>query len=470
MTGSGPIFEKASKIGPDPIALTLVDGVRVVVPDSLQLITPYVLREQEDWFEDEFAFLRELLEPGENAIDIGANCGVYTLTIARAVGPSGHVWAFEPASDTARLLAAGIDANGCANVTLQQCAISGARGTAELALHGHSELNALVRGSAGGSATETVRVETLDALAGTFGARTIDFLKIDAEGEEAAIIAGAAAFFERHSPLVQYEIKAGDQIHFELVAAFAARGYRSYRLVPGLGVLVPFEADAAPDPFLLNVFCCKADRAARLAARGKLVDRPERAVARPEHDWRESIAGAPYGRQLAASWQRTVDAGRSGDVEAALALHAMRRDGAYSAAQRFGALQESFRLLRALCEDEPDYLRLASLARVAGEYGARAVAVRALNDLYGSIARSQSADVSEPFLPPLARFDGLDPAGAIGKWVLGAVLEAMEKLAAYSSFYTGAGARERLQTIARLGFGSPEMQRRLALVNARFPV
>ncbi len=38
--------------------LTMADGVRVVVPDSLERMTSYVLLEQQDWFEDEIKFLR----------------------------------------------------------------------------------------------------------------------------------------------------------------------------------------------------------------------------------------------------------------------------------------------------------------------------------------------------------------------------------------------------------------------------
>ena len=68
--------------------LTMVDEVRVVVPDSLDLITPYVLLEQQDWFEDEIKFLRHLLQPGQKVIDIGANYGVYALSMAQAVGPT----------------------------------------------------------------------------------------------------------------------------------------------------------------------------------------------------------------------------------------------------------------------------------------------------------------------------------------------------------------------------------------------
>jgi len=45
--------------------LTIVDGVRVVIPNSLNLMTPYVLLEQQNWFEDEIKFLRCLLQLGQ---------------------------------------------------------------------------------------------------------------------------------------------------------------------------------------------------------------------------------------------------------------------------------------------------------------------------------------------------------------------------------------------------------------------
>lgn len=453
---------------PKPVTLTLVDGVRIVVPDSLDLITPYVLREQEDWFEDELAFLRVALEPGQNAIDIGANYGVYALTIARAVGPAGRVWAFEPASATARLLRQSIAANACANVTVEQSALSRTRGTARLSLHVHSELNALARDSDADGSGESVRVETLDDFVASNA--DIDFVKIDAEGEEAAIIEGGTRFLAQHSPLVQYEIKAGADLHTELVEAFAARGYRSYRLVPGLRVLAPFDAGARPDPFLLNLFCCKTQRAARLAAQARLVERTERAAHGATHDWRNTVARMPYAAALEPDWVRTVGEGRSGDVVEALALHALSCDASYPCAQRLRALEGSFRLFSDLCDDEPSYLRLASLARVAREYGARARAVEALARLYRSIIEHGRADLTEPFLAPSDRFDAIDPGGSIANWVLAAVLESIEELGSFSSFYTGAAARERLQTIAELGFASTEMARRLRLVNARLPV
>jgi hypothetical protein len=63
--------------------LALVDGVRIVAPNSIELITPDVLHEQQDFFEDELPFVRGLLQAGQKVIDIGANYGVYTLSMAQ---------------------------------------------------------------------------------------------------------------------------------------------------------------------------------------------------------------------------------------------------------------------------------------------------------------------------------------------------------------------------------------------------
>ncbi len=41
-------------------------------------------------------FLREQTEPGMVIFDVGANIGFYTLLLAKRVGPTGRVHAFEP--------------------------------------------------------------------------------------------------------------------------------------------------------------------------------------------------------------------------------------------------------------------------------------------------------------------------------------------------------------------------------------
>jgi protein O-GlcNAc transferase len=461
--------------------LTLVDGVRIVVPDSLDLITTYVLCEQEDWFEDEIRFLRRLLQPGQKVIDIGANFGVYALCMAKCVRPTGHVWAFEPTSSTALLLAEGIAVNGFTQVTLVQSALSSASGTAQLSLNPNPELNALVHEASATSSTESVTLVTLDECLARYGWQDIELVKIDAEGEEANILKGGERFFAQLSPLVQYEIKAGADLHLELVAAFAALGYDSYRLVPGLDLLIPFDPAAPVDGFLLNLFCCKPDRAAQLAARGKLLDSAgmdaaavslNSLLANAEtdkvYDWQSFLVKLPYGSELEKEWVATMVAGGRDEVAEALSCYAIGRDPILPAGVRFLALQAGFRRFTALCEQQATQPRLASLARVASDYGARSIAVNALAQLSAAILRQQQVDTSEPFLAPAERFDTLLPGEAIGNWVLAAVLEELERLGSFSSFYTGdAAALQRLQIIRELGYGSREMQRRLGLVEAR---
>jgi FkbM family methyltransferase len=460
----------------DAIVLTLVDGVRIVVPDSLFLITSYVLREQQDFFEDELPFVRQLLQPGQNVIDIGANYGVYTLPMAQKVGASGHVWAFEPASSTAQYLARGIAENGFGHVTLEQKAMSSASGSAQLAFHVQAELRSIVHGEAPPDGSEEVSLVTLDDCMDRFRWQGIELIKIDAEGEEANIVKGGRRFFATLAPLVQYELKSGTDPNLHLIRDFAAIGYDSYRLLPGLKLLVPFDAESSLDPYLLNLFCCNADRAAQLAARGLLLRSADLASAEQslgntsrnefgaKYHWRHTLAHLPYAAALTPIWEMTEKTGESVGVDQALSSYARSCDAAVSMVERFRALQASFLQLRSLCERQPIRLRLASLARVANDYGERSVAVKALARLVEVIRQAGALDPNEPFLAPLERFDSIAPREALGNWILGAVLEQLERRERFSSFYAGPSALERLELIHTLGFGSPEMGRRLELV------
>jgi len=460
------------------ITLPMTDGVNVVVPDSLDLITPYVLQEQLDWFEDEIKFLRRLLKPGEKIIDIGANYGVYTLSMARTVQEHGHIWAFEPASSTAAFLEQSIAANHFTNITLEKSALSNVTGLAQFSINEHSELNAVVHGTNPDAPSETVPLKTLDQCMASYDWADIAFVKIDAEGEEENIIKGGTRFFAERSPLIQYEIKAGTEIHLDLVNAFAAHGYDSYRLVPGLDLLVPFDPQS-PDPYLLNLFCCKPDRAARLAADGWLVlslpaapatdNAPPASPGTEKYDWRHSLATLPYGQHLAERWEATMGAAdASHDLADALAQHARSHDASLPAAERFAALQTCFNKLRDLCIRHPLHLRRISFARVAQEFGARQLAVEALGQQLKVIFNELDVDISEPFLAPGKSFDTLPPDGHYGNWLVGGALETLEQLEFYSSFYKNNPVTERLTLIMNLGFGGEEMERRQSLTQRRF--
>jgi FkbM family methyltransferase len=74
-------------------------GLRIVTSwhDYPAAIFGYTERKLTDW-------LMQHAAPGETWLDVGANCGYTSLALCRKVGPSGRVYAFEPALTTAACL------------------------------------------------------------------------------------------------------------------------------------------------------------------------------------------------------------------------------------------------------------------------------------------------------------------------------------------------------------------------------
>lgn len=141
----------------------------------------------------EVRFFERILRPGQTVVDVGANIGLYTALAARAVGSAGRVIALEPEPETYGFLQQTIAANGFSNVEPHRIAASANPGSARLYRNpdnrGDSRLydDPLLRDSV------AIETTTLDAI---LDSRPVDLLKIDAQGAEGLILAGAAAMFE----------------------------------------------------------------------------------------------------------------------------------------------------------------------------------------------------------------------------------------------------------------------------------
>ncbi len=456
--------------------VTIADEIRVAVPPSINLLTTYVLKEQLDWFEDEMHFIRKLARPGMNVIDIGANYGAYALTIGKRIFPGGRLWAFEPSKRTADFLRTSVSDNGLTNVQIIEAGLSNREGDGVLHTEANAELNTLnpavsAAPAAGGhAATETVRLTTLDACSKKLGWSPVTFVKLDAEGEETRILEGGKEFFATNDPLCMFEFKHGTAVNTSLASAFRALGYSIYRLLPGLSVLVPFTDENA-DPFQLNLFACSATRAEQCAADGLLM------IAASTEDLRATDAGAwralactlPYATLLADAWALSSDAPTAGreHVEEALLRYAEAHDATRPISTRVFALESSLQELSAACEKSRRPSRLLSVARVAAELGHRMVAIQALDRLLRALEDEQPLELDEPFLSPCPRFDAIAPKDDLESWCLASVLEQLEMLVHYSSFYTQEASLPRLTYFQELGFPGPQMERRLALVQAR---
>lgn len=452
--------QAAAGITPNTAALSLKlrNGLVVEVPPSLSAITTYVLLEQEEWFEKEVGFLTHFLKPGMNVIDIGANLGLYSLPMARLVVPGGRVFAYEPGSEARALLERSRDANGFANLDIIGAALSDREGVGHLESATSTELRAL--GSAGTG--DSVRVTNLDLESTVRAWPSVDFIKIDAEGEEERIIAGGQHFFATHSPLVMFEIQAGGKVNEELRSAFSTIGYRIFRQLAGAPILVPDDLRQPLDRYELNLFAAKPDRAQVMAQQGLLVD----AVA----NWTPGPAELDYAtsfwrRQSFASVVGRADGnGLSADADYRNALtgYATWRATEQPAAIRCAALAFALRSIRAACARACTPERGSTWARIAWEWGARSECADALQR---TLQLLNDVQFKEAFWPGAARFDNVALNGRPLDWFAAAAAEQYERTFSYSSIF--GGASPLLSWTCSQSFASAEMERRRVLVAAR---
>jgi FkbM family methyltransferase len=432
------------------------DGMVLAVPPSLSAITTYVLLEQEAWFEKEVAFLHRWIHPGMSVIDIGANVGVYSVPLAGLVGPTGRVFAFEPASEPRGLLERSRVVNRLDNLEILAAALSDGEREGTLSLGTSSELNSL----SGTGSGERVRITSLDAQELERGWRSPDFVKIDAEGEENRILAGGRNFFSRHSPLVMFEIRAGNAINRSLGPAFAAMGYDLFRLLPESSVLVPCAPHDDVDGFELNLFAAKPDRAAELAAAGLLV--------RSVPDWAPSdearrhalalLRAQPFAPAFAAALQD--EALLDPRYRDGLAAYAVWRSAERPLPERYAALIFACRALLERCQTAATLPRILTFARIAWEAGQRAACSQALQ-IAVTEARRGNFEIKEPFWPASPRFDALQPAGRESDWLIASAVELFERAAKFSSLF--APACPELEWLCHQPFASAEMERRRVL-------
>ncbi|MFQ5545679.1 MAG: FkbM family methyltransferase, partial [Acidiferrobacterales bacterium] len=351
-----------------PLIVNVRGDIQVCLPNSVVLLTPYVLLEQEDWFEDEIGFVRKLLKPSMHAIDIGASYGVYTLMMARAVGPTGKVWSFEPANGAAAFLEKSIKQNQCAHIVLFQIALSNRTGVAKLRINMNCELDRLAQPGDFDSDCEDVQLRTLDECVQEHGWETIDFVKMDVEGEECRIVEGGKQFLSKQSPLILFELKHGDEFNLSLPQQFEDMGYAIYRLLPGLNILVPFDTEEELDPYQLNLFCCKPDRAEILEQQGLLAKSesipPELPRAKTPV-WPDFLCKLPYAQKWPRSWVTVENSKRSPGGEAyqeALDCYTQAHMEKFSAALRYGYLKRCFAILSEVAAQKGNLCRLQSLA------------------------------------------------------------------------------------------------------------
>lgn len=137
-------------------------------------------------------------------LDVGANIGLSTILLARAAQ---RVVAFEPSPANLVYLRRNLASNGITNVEIVAAAVSDQRRTlrfhvAQFGAGSHVVAEGHVQ--AGSIPTIDVPAVTLDDTVSS----PVSLIKIDAEGHEPDVLAGARSVLARDRPLVYTEINA----------------------------------------------------------------------------------------------------------------------------------------------------------------------------------------------------------------------------------------------------------------------
>jgi FkbM family methyltransferase len=177
-----------------------------------------------EYSEGEVELFRQILRPGDFAVEVGANYGAHTVFLAQQVGPTGVVAAFEPQRIVFQTLCANIALNNLPNIIALHEAVGAESGSIKVPVLDYSKTNNFGGLSLGKfEVGEDVPVVTLDSKP----LKRCNFLKIDVEGMEEQVLRGAARAIERFKPVMYVENDKPDKSD-DLVRYIDSLDYNMY--------------------------------------------------------------------------------------------------------------------------------------------------------------------------------------------------------------------------------------------------
>lgn len=161
------------------------------------------LRQTGQWEDALIARAKTYLRPDSNCLDIGANLGVWTVELSRAT--SGIVYAFEPQLEVFLQLCGNLFLNKCNNVKPMQCALGGpselGKKVTMFTPDIHNNGFTYISDTPPTSELAAVNIMTLDSLS----LPRIDFIKLDVEGYEEAVLRGGEQLLKSCRPVIFFE-------------------------------------------------------------------------------------------------------------------------------------------------------------------------------------------------------------------------------------------------------------------------
>ncbi len=210
---------------------------------------------------DEVRFMLAQDLRGKLVLDIGANAGIYSYWMSRAVGPSGRVIAFEPQPEMVDALKKLRRSFRFKQLEIAPTGLSDTDGQATLSRNmSHLGGASIARELPDANDSFTIPLTTLDAYIDEHADRPVSFIKCDVEGHEPAVFRGAMQTLRRDRPALLFELHDKQVHESDLFEQLQAIGYECFYLHEGKRHPTSTLKDnrASIDKHYLNYVCIPA--------------------------------------------------------------------------------------------------------------------------------------------------------------------------------------------------------------------
>ena len=180
-----------------------------------------------NWAEPELRGLGAFVRPGDVVFDVGAAHGMYTVPLSHHVGPTGRVLSFDPHPRQQGQLRFLKGLLGAKQITVIPGAVGSEGGDDYVMrlpykfgfpIYGHAHIAREPIGDL--VSTKAVKyypttVYTVDAWCEAAGIDRVSFIKVDVEGFEPSVVAGAVATIDRSRPTMLLEIEDRHLVRYD---------------------------------------------------------------------------------------------------------------------------------------------------------------------------------------------------------------------------------------------------------------
>jgi FkbM family methyltransferase len=234
--------------------------------------------------------LCSLIDDDSVVFEVGANIGAITVPLARKAS---KVHAFEPQPDIVKCLASNVERNDLSNdVIVNPIGLSDQPGLAVMGLAYRGLDKGKTNYGAGALSMANdgeIFVATIDRYVDTNRIERVDLIKIDVEGMEGKVLAGASQTISRFKPILYVENDRAEK-SVALIEQIMGLGYKLYWHFPPL-----YNPDISGTPMVsVNMLCLPPGRLADISDCVPIVS--------PHDDWQLALE-----RQTALGLRRNVE-------------------------------------------------------------------------------------------------------------------------------------------------------------------